>query len=136
MSIIDLQGQLNRTYVVGFFFSNQANRMNLRQRWPADDENNLERLADAGMPYDRQVMKCRNCGGKEYSQQTFSQAAYWFSYQKWAMALVAASRSASNLSGLRSSAETVTPSGTVCGTARSLARTSSRAGTAGMSHLI
>lgn len=64
ISLIDLQGKLNCTYVVGFFFSPKPQRANLRERWPSSVEDNLERLADAGLPYDRQVPKCSNCGGR------------------------------------------------------------------------
>ncbi|GLI76525.1 hypothetical protein PoHVEF18_004798 [Penicillium ochrochloron] len=62
ISLIDLQGQLDREYVVGYFFSDKPQRANHEERWPSDAEDNLERLANAGLPYDRQVIKCRNCG--------------------------------------------------------------------------
>ncbi|KAK5796065.1 hypothetical protein VI817_005350 [Penicillium citrinum] len=62
ISLIDLQGQLDREFVVGFFFSDKAQRANLRERWPTSTEENIERLQNAGLPYDRQIMKCRNCG--------------------------------------------------------------------------
>ncbi|KAJ5082753.1 Zinc knuckle CX2CX4HX4C [Penicillium argentinense] len=62
ISLIDLQGQLGREYVVGFYYSPKAHRFNLRDRWPATPEENLERLQNAGFPYDRGVPKCRNCG--------------------------------------------------------------------------
>ncbi|BCS27271.1 putative zinc knuckle transcription factor (CnjB) [Aspergillus puulaauensis] len=62
ISLIDLQGRLNCTYVVGFFYSAKPQRANLRERWPSSVEDNLERLGDAGLPYDRQIPKCANCG--------------------------------------------------------------------------
>ncbi|KAI9039947.1 putative zinc knuckle transcription factor (CnjB) [Aspergillus affinis] len=62
ISLIDLQGKLNCTYVVGLFYSAKPQRAHLRERWPASVEDNLERLGDAGLPFDRQVPKCRNCG--------------------------------------------------------------------------
>ncbi|CAG8193498.1 unnamed protein product [Penicillium olsonii] len=62
MSLIDLQGTLDREYVVGFYFQAHATRGNLRERWPADPEENLERLANAGLPFDRKIPKCLNCG--------------------------------------------------------------------------
>ncbi|KAJ5640671.1 hypothetical protein N7528_000296 [Penicillium herquei] len=62
MSLIDLQGVLDREFVVGFFYNAAPQRRNLRSRWPSTPEENLERLANAGLPYDRQVIKCRNCG--------------------------------------------------------------------------
>ncbi|PGH20720.1 hypothetical protein AJ80_03480 [Polytolypa hystricis UAMH7299] len=62
LSLIDLQGKLNCTYVVGFYFNEKPQRANLKDRWPSSAEENLERLADAGFPLDRQVPKCPNCG--------------------------------------------------------------------------
>lgn len=61
---IDLQGQLDRKYVVGFYYSPMPHREHLRARWPSSPEENLERLAEAGLPYDRLVPKCSNCGRK------------------------------------------------------------------------
>ncbi|RAH45136.1 putative zinc knuckle transcription factor (CnjB) [Aspergillus brunneoviolaceus CBS 621.78] len=62
ISFINLQGKLDCTYVVGYFFSPKPQRAHLRERWPSSDDENLERLEDAGLPYDRQVPKCGNCG--------------------------------------------------------------------------
>ncbi|KAI1940997.1 hypothetical protein LOZ63_003814 [Ophidiomyces ophidiicola] len=59
---INLQGKLNCKYVVGFYFSEKPQRANLKTRWPSSPEDNLNRLADAGFPMDRQVPKCDNCG--------------------------------------------------------------------------
>jgi hypothetical protein len=50
--------------VAAFFFNAKPQRTNLVERWPATPEDNLERLANAGFPYDRQIPKCSNCGGK------------------------------------------------------------------------
>ena len=65
MSLINLQGKLNCKYVVGFYFSHKPQRATLRERWPQSVEENLVRLEDAGLPYDRQIPKCSNCGGKQ-----------------------------------------------------------------------
>ncbi|CAG8036861.1 unnamed protein product [Penicillium salamii] len=62
ISLIDLQGTLDREYVVGFYFRAKASRGKLRERWPADPEENLERLANAGLPFERMIPKCLNCG--------------------------------------------------------------------------
>ncbi|KAJ5281139.1 hypothetical protein N7478_006511 [Penicillium angulare] len=62
MSLIDLQGQRDREYVVGFFLAAKPLRKHLLSRWPSDPANNLERLANAGLPFDREIIKCRNCG--------------------------------------------------------------------------
>ena len=64
MCLINLQGKLNCKYVVGFYFSHKPQRATLRERWPPSVEENLARLEDAGLPYDRQIPKCSNCGGK------------------------------------------------------------------------
>ncbi|KAL4755864.1 uncharacterized protein BDW70DRAFT_154623 [Aspergillus foveolatus] len=50
--LINLQGKLNCTYVQTFV------------NWPPSIEENIERLNDAGLPYDRQIPKCSNCGEK------------------------------------------------------------------------
>lgn len=68
-SLIDLQGQMDREYVVGFYFSDKAPRKALKDRWPTSPEDNLERLANAGFPHDRGISKCRNCGGEFRLQQ-------------------------------------------------------------------
>ncbi|OJJ49286.1 hypothetical protein ASPZODRAFT_61410, partial [Penicilliopsis zonata CBS 506.65] len=60
-SLIDLQGKLDCKYVVGYYFSPKPQRANLRERWPASTEENMERLQNAGIPYDRQIPKCSNC---------------------------------------------------------------------------
>ncbi|CAG8027130.1 unnamed protein product [Penicillium salamii] len=62
ISLIDLQGTLDREYIVGFYFRAKAMRGKLRERWPADPEENLERLANSGLPFDRKIPKCLNCG--------------------------------------------------------------------------
>ncbi|KAI5299518.1 hypothetical protein KEM56_003182, partial [Ascosphaera pollenicola] len=59
--LVNLQGRLGCKYVVGFYFSEKPHRANLKDRWPESPEANLERLADAGFPMDRQVPKCGNC---------------------------------------------------------------------------
>jgi hypothetical protein len=64
-TFIDLQGKLDCTYVVKFFFGPKARRKNLEDRWPTTPEENLERLADAGFEYDRLIPKCTNCGGEQ-----------------------------------------------------------------------
>lgn len=69
MSLINLQGKLNCKYVVGFYFSHKPQRATLRERWPSSVEENLARLEDAGLPYDRQIPKCANCGGKQANSQ-------------------------------------------------------------------
>ncbi|KAI5299789.1 hypothetical protein KEM55_001766, partial [Ascosphaera atra] len=59
--LVNLQGKLNCTYVVGYYFSEKPHRANLKDRWPATPEENLQRLDDAGFPMDKQIPKCSNC---------------------------------------------------------------------------
>ncbi|GMF69436.1 unnamed protein product [Aspergillus oryzae] len=68
ISVINLQGKLDCKYVVGFYYSPKPQRANLKERWPESVEENLERLEDAGIPYDREIPKCSNCGGNLYSR--------------------------------------------------------------------
>ncbi|KAJ5215383.1 uncharacterized protein N7498_001790 [Penicillium cinerascens] len=37
ISLIDLQGNLDREYAVGFFFGNKPSRSSLKSRWPEND---------------------------------------------------------------------------------------------------
>lgn len=52
--------------MVKFFFGTEPKRASLKERWPASQEENLERLADAGFEYDRMIPKCYNCGGRYF----------------------------------------------------------------------
>ena len=70
ITLIDLQGKLDRQYLVGLFFDQKAQRKNLAERWPSDPAENIERLSDAGFAYDRGVKKCKNCGGESLSDHT------------------------------------------------------------------
>ena len=59
---VDLQGEIGKKFAVGYFFSEKAQRPNLAAKWPPTPEENMERLGDAGVPMDRGVEKCNNCG--------------------------------------------------------------------------
>ena len=63
-TIINLQGELDKKYQVGFYFSPNPRRANAAQGWPSSPEENLERLKDAGLPMDRGISKCGRCGGR------------------------------------------------------------------------
>ena len=62
-TLINLQGKLDQKYKIGFFFSPNPRRRNLKACWPATPEENLERLKDAGQPYERGIPKCPRCNG-------------------------------------------------------------------------
>lgn len=57
---VDLQGNTGKTYAIGYFFSDKANRPTMVEKWPESPEANLERLADVGIPMDRGVPLCNN----------------------------------------------------------------------------
>lgn len=58
---VTLQGDIGKKYTVAYFTSDKAQRPSLVSLWPKDAEENLSRLADAGIPLDRGVMWCTNC---------------------------------------------------------------------------
>lgn len=67
MTFIDLQGKLDRTFEVGFFFSYNPPRAILAQGWPKSPQENYARLADAGLPMERGIPKCARCSGWYFS---------------------------------------------------------------------
>ena len=69
-TLVNIQGKLNCTYEVGFYFSDKPQRKSAREGWPESKEDNLERLKDAGLPTDRGIPKCGRCGGKSWAMLT------------------------------------------------------------------
>ena len=61
---VNLQGELDKTYRVGFHLSPKPKRETARPGWPANPEENLARLKDAGLPMERGIPKCQRCDGK------------------------------------------------------------------------
>ena len=61
---VNLQGELNKIYKVGFHLSPRPKRETAKQGWPATPEENLERLKNAGLPMERGIPKCMRCDGK------------------------------------------------------------------------
>lgn len=61
---VNLQGELDKTYKVGFHLSPKPKREIAKQGWPETPEENIERLKDAGLPMDRGIPKCMRCDGK------------------------------------------------------------------------
>jgi len=59
----NLQGEVGKPYQLGIFTkSNKCPRPILIPIWPKDDADNLERLQNTGVPLERGVMICSNCG--------------------------------------------------------------------------
>jgi len=65
-TLINIQGELNKKYWVGFFFDSKPKRATAAEGWPALPEENLERLKDAGLPYERGIPKCNRCNGNSH----------------------------------------------------------------------
>lgn len=59
--------KLDQKYQVGFFFSAKPRRRNAAQGWPATPEENLQRLKEAGLPFERGIPKCPRCNGESRS---------------------------------------------------------------------
>ena len=66
---MNLQGEIGKKYTVSYFTSDKPQRPNMKERWPASVEENLERLADAGIPMDRGIPKCNNCNELGHSSR-------------------------------------------------------------------
>lgn len=66
---VNLQGELDKTYQVGFHRSDKPKRQTMKQGWPESPEENMERLKDAGLPMDRGIPKCIRCDGKALARQ-------------------------------------------------------------------
>ena len=63
MTYVNLQGELDKTYQVGFYLSDKPKRATLASVWPSSPEENLERLKDAGIAMERGISKCVRCKG-------------------------------------------------------------------------
>ncbi|ETN41359.1 uncharacterized protein HMPREF1541_03294 [Cyphellophora europaea CBS 101466] len=66
---VDLQGYTGKKFAVGYYYNANAQRPNLAPKWPKDAGDNLERLADAGIPMDRGVELCTNCNELGHSKR-------------------------------------------------------------------
>lgn len=64
---VNLQGELDKTYKVGFHLSPKPKRETAKQGWPESPEENIERLKDAGLPMERGIPKCMRCDGKTFT---------------------------------------------------------------------
>jgi len=61
LTLMDLQGNLDKKYKVNYRFSSKPLRPSEREFWPKSDDENLARLAEAGEVVDRGLTKCSNC---------------------------------------------------------------------------
>ena len=60
---VNLQGELDKTYKVGFHLSPNPKRETAKQGWPENPDDNIERLKNAGLPMERGIPKCMRCDG-------------------------------------------------------------------------
>ena len=63
MTIVNLQGKTDCKYVIGYYFSIKPKRAKFAQGFPTSEEENFERLKDAGEAMENVIPVCRNCGG-------------------------------------------------------------------------
>lgn len=67
---MDLQGNLGKTYSISWRWSDKPRFPKEMDLWPANPEENLERLADAGQPTDCKMPKCTNCDSLGHTQKS------------------------------------------------------------------
>lgn len=62
-TIVNLQGNIDQTYALSIQFSAKPRRKKFAEDggWPETPEENMTRLAEAGIVMDRMVEKCGNC---------------------------------------------------------------------------
>ena len=60
---VNLQGDIDQTYMVGFYRSDKPKRETQKAVWPENAEQNFERLKKAGQPMERGIVKCNRCDG-------------------------------------------------------------------------
>ncbi|KAL9066974.1 MAG: hypothetical protein Q9161_007218 [Pseudevernia consocians] len=58
---VNLQGELDKTYKVGFHLSPKPRRETAKQGWPETPKENIQRLKNAGLPMERGIPKCMRC---------------------------------------------------------------------------
>lgn len=76
-TLVNIQGKLNCTYEVGFYYSDKPLRKSAKEGWPESKADNLERLKDAGLPVDRGIPKCGRCGGESSTFQIWPSPRYY-----------------------------------------------------------
>lgn len=62
-TLVNLAGKRDCSYQVGYYFKKEPRSSKLAPLWPKSDEENIERLKDAGVPYERGIPKCLRCKG-------------------------------------------------------------------------
>ena len=78
---MNLQGDLDQKYQVGFYFSPNPKRALQKAAWPENAEENITRLKEAGMPMERGIPKCNRCDGENVEYATITAAELMLSYR-------------------------------------------------------
>jgi hypothetical protein len=60
-TVVNMQGEIEKQYCVFYFLSDKPQRPTMKERWPESADDNMERLANAGVAVDRGIPKCNNC---------------------------------------------------------------------------
>ncbi|KAL8833138.1 MAG: hypothetical protein Q9170_004470 [Blastenia crenularia] len=60
-TLVNLSGKRDCKYKMGYFFKKTPRTEKMAEGWPSSEEENLERLKDAGIPYERGIPKCLRC---------------------------------------------------------------------------
>lgn len=69
-TIVNLQGKIDCKYTVAFQYGLAPRRAKMAEGWPKTEEENIERLEDAGFPRDRMIPLCSNCSELGHSSKT------------------------------------------------------------------
>lgn len=62
-TLVNLAGKRDCKFQVGYFLKKAPRTAMLAPLWPKSDAENLERLKNAGVPYERGIPKCLRCKG-------------------------------------------------------------------------
>ncbi|KAL8662652.1 MAG: hypothetical protein Q9202_004517 [Teloschistes flavicans] len=62
-TLVNLAGKRDCQFQVGYFLKKAPRTAMLAPLWPKSDAENLERLKNAGVPYERGIPKCLRCKG-------------------------------------------------------------------------
>ncbi|KAL8746666.1 MAG: hypothetical protein Q9190_001355 [Brigantiaea leucoxantha] len=72
-TLVNLAGKLDCRYQVGYYFKKTPRSAMMAESWPANDEENHERLKDAGVPIDRGIPKCLRCKEMGHTSKSCSE---------------------------------------------------------------
>ncbi|KAL9027474.1 MAG: hypothetical protein Q9196_004011 [Gyalolechia fulgens] len=62
-TLVNLSGKRDCKYKLGYFFKKTPRTAKMAEGWPSSETENLARLKDAGVPFERGIPKCLRCKG-------------------------------------------------------------------------